>query len=55
MNLIFDRMIEDAPGHAKELLPSKKLDGDEITVIPTYGIAVVTGMSSTNMSVNRWG
>jgi Domain of unknown function (DUF4185) len=53
--LTFDRMIEDAPGHAKELLASKKLDGDEITVIPTYGIAVGDRMYLHYMSVNRWG
>jgi hypothetical protein len=53
--LTFDRMIEDAPGHAKELLPSKKLDGDEITVIPTYGIAVGDRMYLHYMSVHRWG
>ncbi len=38
--LVFDRMIEDLPNHAKELLPAKKIDFDEITVIPTYGVAV---------------
>jgi hypothetical protein len=53
--LTFDRMIEDAPGHAKELLSSKKLDGDEITVIPTYGIAVGDRMYLHYMSVHRWG
>jgi hypothetical protein len=53
--LTFDRMIEDAPGHAKELLSSKKLDGDEITVIPTYGVAVGDRMYLHYMSVHRWG
>jgi hypothetical protein len=52
--LTFDRMIEDAPGHAKELLSSKKFDNDEITVIPTYGIAVGDRMYLHYMSVNHW-
>lgn len=38
--ITIDRMITDREGLAKELLPSKKIDYDEITVIPTYGIAV---------------
>jgi Domain of unknown function (DUF4185) len=53
--LTFDHMIEDAPGHAKELLESKKLDNDEITVIPTYGVAVGDRMFLDYMSVHRWG
>ncbi|HEU0164366.1 MAG TPA: DUF4185 domain-containing protein, partial [Thermomicrobiales bacterium] len=38
--IVFDRMIVDRPGHAKELLASKKEDFVEMTVIPTYGVAV---------------
>ncbi len=33
-------MISDRPGHAKELLASKKQVGIEQTVIPSYGVAV---------------
>lgn len=33
--LLLSDMVTDRPGHAKELLSSKKVDGDETTVIPT--------------------
>jgi hypothetical protein len=49
--LTFDRMITDRPGHAKELLSSRKIDGDEITVIPTYGVAVGDRLFLHYMSV----
>ena len=32
----FDTMIVDEQGRAKELLPAKKVDNKEITVIPTH-------------------
>lgn len=50
-----DRMIEDAPGHAKEILPSRKVDNDEMTVIPTYGVAVGDRLVLHYMSVKHWG
>jgi len=50
-----DRMIEDAPGHAKEILPSRKVDFDEMTVIPTYGVAVGDRLFLHYMSVKHWG
>jgi hypothetical protein len=53
--MTFDRMITDRDGHAKELLAAKKLDFDEITVIPTYGIAVGDRMFLHYMSVKHWG
>jgi len=53
--LTFDRMITDVPNHAKELLSSKKIDGDEITVIPTYGVAVGDRLFLHYMSVSHWG
>jgi hypothetical protein len=53
--LTFDRMIEDAPGHAKEVLSSKKFEHDEITVIPTYGIAIGDRLFLHYMSVHEWG
>lgn len=52
--LRFDRMIEDYPGHARELLPAKRIDFDEITVIPTYGVAVGDRMFLHYMSVSHW-
>jgi hypothetical protein len=51
----FDRMVEDRPGHAKELVPGKKVDFDEVTVIPTYGVAVEDRLYLHYMSVEHWG
>jgi hypothetical protein len=53
--LSFDTMIEDAPGHAKEILPSQKINFREETVIPTAGIAVGGRQYIHYMSVNSWG
>ncbi len=36
----FDNFVTDRPGHAKELLPSLKKDGVEMTKIPTGGINI---------------
>lgn len=52
---VIDRMIADRPGHAKELLPSRKIDFDEMTVIPTYGISTGNRMFIHYMSVHHWG
>jgi hypothetical protein len=51
----FDRMIEAFPGYAAELLPAKRIDGDEITIIPTYGVAVGDRLLLHYMSVEHWG
>ena len=51
----FDRMIEDRPGHAKELLSAKHVEGEEVTVIPTYGVAVGDRLFLHYMSVSHWG
>lgn len=53
--ITIDRMIEDTPGHAKELLAAKRVDFDEITVIPTYGHAIGERMFLHYMSVKHWG
>jgi len=53
--ILFDRMIEDRPGHAKELLPSAKIDRVEMTKIPTHGIAIQDTMYLYFMSVKHWG
>lgn len=53
--VIIDRMITDEYGHAKELLPSKKVDFEEMTVIPTYGISIDDRMYLHYMSVSHWG
>lgn len=51
----FDRMIVDTPGHAKELLPARHIEGEEVTVIPTYGVAVGNRLFLHYMSVSHWG
>ncbi len=53
--LAFSTMIQDTPGHAKEILWSKKINFDEITVIPTAGVTVGTRHYIHYMSVNHWG
>lgn len=53
--LRFTSMVSDQPGHAKELLPSLKVAGQEATVIPTYGTAVGDRLYLHYMSVNTWG
>jgi hypothetical protein len=53
--LSFTTMIQDVPGHAKEIIPSKKINFDEQTVIPTAGITVGNRHYIHYMSVNHWG
>ncbi len=53
--LTFDRMIEDVPGHAKELIAQEAVPGTEVTIIPTYGIAVGDRMVLHYMAVSFWG
>lgn len=53
--LSFSTMIQDTPAHAKELLYSKKVNFDEITVIPTAGVTVGSRHYIHYMSVNNWG
>ncbi len=53
--LTFSTMIMDTPGHAKEILASKKINNDEMTVIPTAGITVGSRHYIHYMSVHHWG
>ena len=53
--LTFTTMIQDAPRHAKEILPSRKVDNDEMTVIPTAGVTVGSRHYIHYMSVRHWG
>jgi len=48
-------MVLDNLGLAKELLPSKKVDNVEMTVIPTYGFEANGAMYLHWMSVKHWG
>jgi hypothetical protein len=51
----FDGYIVDDTGWAKELIPSKKIDDEEMTTIPTYGFEANGAMYLAYMSVNHWG
>jgi hypothetical protein len=53
--MTFDSAVEDKPGHAGELIASKKIDGVEITTIPTAGISVGNRQYLAYMSVKHWG
>ncbi len=53
--ITLEGMITDGTGLAKELLPSKKVDNDEMTVIPTYGFEAAGAMYLHWMSVRHWG
>jgi hypothetical protein len=50
----FDGYIADDIGWAKELIDSKKVDGIEMTAIPTYGFAANGAMYLAYMSVKHW-
>ena len=49
-----DSFTHDTPGQARELLSSQKVDGGEMTVVPTAGIAVDGRDYVHYMSVRHW-
>jgi Domain of unknown function (DUF4185) len=51
----FEAMITGQDGKAKELIRSRKIDRDEKTVIPTYGVSIGDRMVLHYMSVKHWG
>jgi hypothetical protein len=53
--ITLDGMVTDGTGSAKELLSSKKVDGVEMTVIPTHGFEADGAMYLHFMSVRHWG
>ncbi|MGB9282112.1 MAG: DUF4185 domain-containing protein [Pseudonocardiaceae bacterium] len=53
--MVFDDFVADRPGHAKELLPSLKRDGVEMTKIPTGGVNVGGRDYLAYMSVRHFG
>lgn len=53
--ITFDRFIADSANHANELIPAARVDNQEITRIPTHGVAVGATMYLYFMSVNHWG
>jgi hypothetical protein len=50
-----DGYVTDDIGWAKELIDSKKVDGVEMTTIPTYGFEANGAMYLAYMSVKHWG
>ncbi len=50
-----DGFLTDLNGIAKEIIPSKKVQGDNLTSIPTYGVAVNGNMYMFYMAVDSWG
>ncbi len=50
----FDNFVTDRPGHAKELLPSLKRDGVEMTTIPTGGVNIGGRNFMAYMSVRKF-
>ena len=53
--MTFTSVVQDRAGHAGELLGSKKMDNDEMTVIPTAGVSVGARSYLHYMSVRHWG
>jgi hypothetical protein len=51
----FDGFLVDNNGDAKEIIPSKKIQSDNLTSIPTYGVAVNGKMYLYYMAVDSWG
>lgn len=51
----FDDFVTDRPGHAKELVPSLKIDNVEMTTIPTGGVNVGGRDYMAYMSVKHFG
>lgn len=52
--ITIEGMIVDETSTGKELLESKKIDNDEMTVIPTHGFAANDAMYLHYMSVAHW-
>jgi hypothetical protein len=51
----FDGFLTNPNGTAKELIPSNKVQGDNLTSIPTYGVAENGNMYLYYMAVDSWG
>lgn len=53
--ITFDGMVNDPRGHAKELIPQEQDPGEEVTIIPTYGVSTGSRMFLHYMAVREWG
>ncbi|QJD88409.1 DUF4185 domain-containing protein [Cohnella herbarum] len=53
--ITLDGMVSDEIGLAKELIPSAKVDYEEMTTIPTHGLYANGALYLYYMSVNHWG
>lgn len=53
--MLFESAPQSPQGIAKQLIPSKKINGDEMTTIPTAAISVGKRQYLGFMSVKQWG
>ena len=53
--MLFESAPQSPAGVAKQLIPSRKIDGEEMTTIPTAGISVGDRQYMGFMSVRHWG
>ncbi|MBN9195251.1 MAG: DUF4185 domain-containing protein [Microbacterium sp.] len=53
--MLFESAPQSPQGIAKQLIPSKKINGDEITTIPTAAVSVGKRQYLGFMSVKQWG
>ncbi|MGB6179786.1 MAG: DUF4185 domain-containing protein [Rhodococcus sp. (in: high G+C Gram-positive bacteria)] len=51
----FDSFVTDEPGHASQVLTSRKAPGSEITTLPTSGVSVGARQYMSYSSVRDWG
>ncbi|MFD4433893.1 DUF4185 domain-containing protein, partial [Nocardia sp. NPDC058497] len=50
-----DSFVEDRPGHAGQVLTSRKVDGSEITTLPTSGLSIGDRQFLAYSSIREWG
>lgn len=53
--LVFDGMLTDGRGRARELIARRRVSRRAVTAIPTYGLSLGTRMVLHYMAVRRWG
>lgn len=51
----FDEFVTDGPDHAREILPARKIDGEEIATIPTGGTSIGSTQVMGYSSIRQWG
>ncbi|WP_336086843.1 DUF4185 domain-containing protein [Nocardia sp. SSK8] len=53
--MTLDSFVEDRPGHARQVLTSRKVDGSEITTLPTSGLSIGDRQFLAYSSIREWG